>query len=304
MVAYLGAIGSLYGPIRGLARAAARFQRAAAGAQRVANLLDTPSLVRERPTAKSVPSIRGAVEFCNISFNYPNSEPILRNVSFRIEPGETVAIVGSSGSGKSTLIRLLLRLYDPSAGRVLIDGADIRDMTLASLRAAVASVFQEPYIVRGSIAGNMTYGRLSVSQPELIAAARAAHVESFVATLAGGYHAAVGPRGGQLSSGQRQRLALARALLRRAPILVLDEATAAVDSETEELIHDAIEAAAGQRTIVIVGHRLSSLRRADRVIVVDHGRIVESGPPDSLLTRSTRYRDLFAPQFGIAGEAA
>jgi ATP-binding cassette subfamily B protein len=304
LVAFLGAVGSLYSPVRGLARAAPRFQRAAAGAQRVADLLDTPSLVRERPMARPVAVVRGAVEFRNVSFDYPDGDAVLRDVSFRIEPGEMVAIAGPSGGGKSTLIRLLLRLYDATGGSVLIDGTDVRDMALATLRRAVAPVFQEPYIVQGTIAGNLCYGRPSASGAELAAAARAAHVDSFASTLGAGYRSAVGPRGGRLSGGERQRLALARALLRDAPILVLDEATAAVDSETEELIHAAIDDLAGERTIVIVGHRLSSLRRADRILVVDHGRIVESGPPESLLRPGTRYRDLFAPQFGIAGAAA
>jgi ABC-type multidrug transport system fused ATPase/permease subunit len=304
LVAFLGAVGSLYSPVRGLARAAGRFQRAAAGAQRVADLLDTPSLVRERRPAKRLAGIRGAVEFRSLCFSYPQGDPVLRDVSCRIEPGEMVAIAGASGSGKSTLAKLLLRFYDPTAGAVLIDGTDIRGVTLDSLRRAVSVVFQDPLIVQGSIADNLRYGQPQASDASLLAAAQAAHVHPFVSALGAGYRAAAGTRGGRLSGGQRQRLALARSLLRDSPILVLDEATAAVDSETEELVHGAIEDLAGDRTIVIVGHRLSSLRRADRVLVLDHGRIVEAGRPESLLRAGTRYHDLFAPQLNLSGASA
>jgi ABC-type multidrug transport system fused ATPase/permease subunit len=304
LVAFLGAVGSLYSPVRGLARATGRFQRAAAGAQRVADLLDTPSLVREHRTAKRLAGIGGAVEFRDLCFGYPQGDAVLRDVSFRIEPGEMVAIVGASGSGKSTLVKLLLRLYDPSSGTVLLDGTDIRDLALDSLRTAVSVVFQEPLIVQGSISDNLRYGQPHASDVRLLAAARTAHVDPFVAPLRAGYRAAVGPRGGRLSGGQRQRLALGRALLRDSPILVLDEATAAVDSETEELIQGAIDDLAGDRTIVIVGHRLSSLQRADRVLVLDHGRVVEDGRPESLLRIGTRYHDLFAPQLNLTGAPA
>ena len=240
-----------------------------------------------------------------MTFGYgSHGEATVRDISLRIEPGEMVAIVGASGSGKSTLVRLLLRLYDPFSGTVLIDDTDLRDVTLASLRQAVAVVFQDPYIFRGSIAENIRYGRLGAGDAEVMAAGRMAHVESFVGQRRGGWRAPAGPQGGWLSGGQRQRLALARALMREAPILVLDEATASVDSEAEELIHQAVEDLAGERTIIIVGHRLSSLRRADRIIVVYHGRIVESGTPQTLLRPGTRYQQLFAAQIAPGRPAA
>ena len=303
LVAFLGSIGSLYGPVRGLAKASGRFQRAAAGAQRVADLLDTPSLVTEKPSAAPLRHARGALEFRNVHFAYPQGPAVLGGVSLRLDPGETVAVVGPSGAGKSTLVRLALRLHDPASGDVLIDGTDLRDVTLASLRQAVAVVFQEPYLLRGSIADNIRYGGSDAEEERVAAVARAAHVEGFANALRGGYAAPVGPRGAWLSGGQAQRVALARALLRDSPILLLDEATAAVDSETEELIQDAVERLAGRRTILIVAHRLSSLRRADRVVVLDRGRVVESGPPDVLLKTPTRCRDLFAAQL-VSNSAA
>jgi len=303
LIAFLGSVGSLYGPARGLAKASGRFQRAAAGAQRVADLLDTPSAVTEKPNAKPLVNVRGALEFRNVSFGYSEPADVLDAVSLRVEPGETVALVGPSGAGKSTLVRLALRMHDPSAGAVLLDGTDLRDATLASLRRAAAVVFQEPYVFRGTIDDNLRYGGFDADAQRVAEMARAAHVDQFIDPARGGYDAQVGPRGGWLSGGQRQRIALARALLRDAPVLLLDEATASVDSETEELIQDAVTRLAGKRTILVVAHRLSSVRRADRVVVLDHGRIVETGTPEMLLRSPTRCRDLFAAQL-IPGTVA
>jgi ATP-binding cassette subfamily B protein len=296
LVAFLGSVGSLYSPIRSLANASGRFQRAAAGAQRVLDLLDTPSLVVERPGAAPLVRVRGALEFRDVRFAYGRGPEAIRGVSFHAEPGETVAVVGPNGSGKSTLIRLALRLCDPSAGAVLLDGMDVRDITFASLRQMTAAVFQEPYVLRGSLADNMRYGRPNAVEDEFLSAARTARVDTFAAGLRNGYRAPVGPRGAWLSGGQRQRLAFARALLRDAPILLLDEAMTSVDSESEELIQEAVERLAGQRTILLVAHRLSSVRRADRVVVLDGGEIMEIGTPDTLLRAGSRYRALFAAQ--------
>jgi ABC-type multidrug transport system fused ATPase/permease subunit len=300
LVAFLGSVGSLYEPARSLARMTARFHRSAAGAQRVAALLDTPSLVTERARTIAMRApVMGAIDIRNLHFSYRGGPPVLRDVSLAVAPGETVAIVGPSGSGKSTLVRLLLRLHDPTAGAILIDGRDIRDLPLRTVRAAISPVFQDPFLFRGSIRENIRYGEPAASRDAVLAAARAAHVDDFAAALRDGLGAAVGPRGTSLSGGQRQRVALARALLRAAPILVLDEATGSIDSETEELIQEAVERLAGHRTILVIGHRLSSLSRADRVVVLDQGRIVESGAPAALLRSGTRYYALFAAQTAL-----
>jgi ABC-type multidrug transport system fused ATPase/permease subunit len=296
LIAFLGSVGSLYSPVSSLARASNRFQRAAVGVQRVAALFDTPSQVIERPAARALGRIRGSLEFSDVRFAYPDGPEVLHGISFGIEPGETVAVVGANGSGKSTLIQLALRLYDPSHGAISIDGADIRDVTLDSLRRAVTVVLQEPGILRGTINDNIRYGRPEASDDASTAAARAAHVHSFATISDRGYAAPVGPQGSWLSGGQRQRLALARALLRDAPILLLDEATDSVDSESEDLIQDALARFAGKRTILLVSHRLASLRRADRVIVLEQGRIIEIGRLAILQRTNTRFRDLFSAQ--------
>jgi ABC-type multidrug transport system fused ATPase/permease subunit len=288
----------------GLVKAAGRFQRAAAAAQRVADMLDTPSLVLERPMAKEVMSAKGAVEFCKVDFAYPSGPKVLDCISLSVEPGEMLAIVGPSGSGKSTLLNLVLRFYDPLAGAILIDGIDIRDMTVPSLYRCVAPVFQEPYIVHGTVADNIRYGQPHAPQQQVSEIARATHADAFIKHLQRGYAAPVGSRGSRLSGGERQRIALARALLREAPILLLDEATASVDSETEELIQDAVDRFSGQRTILIVAHRLSSVRRADRIVVLERGRIVETGSPSALLGAQSRCRKLFEAQIDHTNVAA
>lgn len=296
VIAFLGSVGSLYSPISNLAKTSARFQNAAAGAQRVVELLDTPSLVVERADAKTLTQVRGALEFSNVHFAYPGGPEVLRGVSIRLEPGETVAIVGANGSGKSTIIQLALRLYDPSAGTVSIDGMDLREISLASLRHVIAVVFQEPNIFRGTIGENIRYGKLDASDESFAATAQAAHVRSFVSGLPRGYSTPVGPHGSWLSGGERQRVTLGRALLRDAPILLLDEATESVDSEAEDLIQDALERFAGVRTMLIVSHRLSTILRANRVLVLADGKIVEAGSPVLLQRPGTRFHSLFGAQ--------
>jgi len=293
LIAFLVAISRLNEPVRSLAKATGWLQRGVAGAKRVAELLEVRGAVSEKPRARSLVQCHGAIEFQDVFFGYSDGSGALNGLSLAIAPGETVAIVGPSGSGKSTLIQLLLRLREPDCGHIRIDGTDIREFSLASLRAAITAVFQDPYLFRGSVAENIRYG--AVNPGHMPQAAQIAHVTPFVQRSPEGWATQVGPRGDWLSGGQRQRIAFARALMRDTPILVLDEATASVDSETEELIHAAV-AALPRRTVLLIGHRLSSLRRADRIVVIDNGRVVETGIPDALLRPGSRYYQLFAAQ--------
>ena len=297
LIAFLGSVGSLYSPISSLARSPGRFQRSAVGAQRIVELLDAPSLVTERHDAVPLTAVRGVLEFSGVRFAYPSGPEALRGVSFRIDAGETVAVVGPNGSGKTTLVQLALRLYDPSEGSVSIDGMDLRGVTLESLRRSVAVVFQEPSVLRGNISETIRYGQPDASNEMFISTAKAAHVHEFATGLPRGYGTPIGPRGSWLSGGQRQRLALARALLRDLPILLLDEATASIDSEAEQLIQEAVSRFRGKRTIMVVSHRLSTVLRADRIVVLEDGRIVETGTPTALRGSASRFRALFADQF-------
>ena len=295
--AFLGAIGSLYDPIRSLSQSAGRFQRAAVSAQRVGTLLNTHSRVQEPLQPSPLQNLdTGSIEFLNVSFSYADGTRVLHGVSFTVSAGQSVALVGASGSGKSTLIRLLLRMYEPDQGVIALNDTNIRTVSLESLRQTMAVVLQDAHILSGTLAANMRYGAPQASALQLATAAQTACVDSFVKPLPLGYETLLGAHGEGLSGGQRQRLSLARALLREAPILLMDEATASLDGETEELIRDAIDALAGKQTVLVVSHRLATIRSVDRILVLDKGRIVESGSPAQLLKRGTRCHQLFASQ--------
>jgi ATP-binding cassette, subfamily B, bacterial len=302
LVAFVATANSLYAPVRALAKSAGRLQHAAAGAQRVAAFMDQPSLVAEAPTPYHLVEAAGSVEFRNVSFSYAGGGEVLNRFSLSIAAGETIAIVGASGSGKSSLVRLLLRHYDCQPGAVLIDGVDIRNISLADLRRTISPVFQDAQILNGTIEKNIRYGAPNASAAQILEAATAAAVTSF-ADSRNGLSTPVGSHGSRLSGGQRQRVAVARALLHGGPILVLDEATAGVDSQTEESIQDALNALAGKRTLIVVAHRLSTVRRADRVAVLENGKIIEIGSPDALLATKSRLQTLFSTQL-VMREAA
>ncbi len=286
LLAYRGYGRYFYGPIDDLVNTNDLVQQAAAAGRRIFEVLDEPTPVTDAPNAIDLPApLRGTLEFANVSFGYDPTRPVLHNVSLTIQPGERVAILGPSGVGKSTLLALAARLYDPDAGHVRLDGHDLRAVNLASLRSQVAQVQQETFLFNASVLENLRYGRPEATEAEVEAAARAANAHAFISALPDGYATLVGERGVKLSGGQKQRIAVARALLSAAPVLLLDEPTSAVEPESEALIIAGLERLMQGRTALIVSHRLSLARSADRVIVFTDGRIVEDAPPDELLDR-------------------
>ena len=289
----------MYTPIKKLSRVNANLQQAMAASERIFGVLDTHSEVRERPDAAVLHGLHQGIEFHRVAFAYDDrpAKPILRDVSFSVAPGEMVAIVGLSGAGKTTLVNLLPRFYDVTGGAIRIDGVDIRDLTLASLRSKIGMVTQETVLFAETIASNIAYGSPGATPEAIEAAARAAHAHEFIAALPQGYQSRIGERGQTLSGGQRQRLAIARAILKNAPILILDEATSSLDAESELLVQDALQTLMRDRTSFVIAHRLSTVRRADQIIVLEKGRIVEVGRHDELLAQpSSVYSKLYSLQ--------
>ena len=295
---FMGALLLMYGPAKKLSRVNANLQQTIAASERIFEMLDTHTEVLERPGAKSMAPFERAIEFADVSFGYQDGhEEILRGVSFRVDAGQMIAVVGRSGAGKTTLVNMLPRFYDVTSGAILFDGIDIRDVTLASLRAQIGIVTQETVLFDDSIANNIAYGARHSSREAIEEAARAANAHDFVSALPEGYDTTIGERGQRLSGGQRQRLAIARALLKNAPILVLDEATSALDSESELLVQEALANLMLNRTSFVIAHRLSTIRRADAIIVLEQGRIVEIGRHDDLLARvDGAYASLYQMQ--------
>jgi len=284
-----------------LAGASAALATAAGASARIFELLDTRADVTDAPRATPLRSQGGAVRFDGVTFGYTPDAPILGDVSFCVRSGETVALVGRSGAGKSTLLHLIPRFLDPTHGRVLVDGRDVRTVQLRSLREQIAVVTQEVRLFAGSIRENIRYGRLSASAAEIEAAARVANADGFIRDLPGGYDTQVGEYGVKLSGGQRQRIAIARALVKDAPILLLDEATSSLDAESEMLIQEALARLTRDRTTLVVAHRLATVQRADRIIVLDRGSVAESGTHEELMTHGGLYARLVAHQRRQAG---
>jgi ABC-type multidrug transport system fused ATPase/permease subunit len=292
LVLVLGYVAQVYAPLTAISTTVAGIQDALISVRSAFDLLDTEPAIRDAPGAADLPGrARGRVEFEGVHFSHGGRRrETLSGVSFRAEPGQVVAVVGPTGAGKSTLVGLIPRFHDPGRGRVLLDGRDARGLTLRSLRAQVAVVPLEPLLFSGTVADNVRYGRPGASDAEVVAAARAADAHDFIERLPDKYDTVVGERGARLSGGERQRVAVARAFLRDAPVLILDEPTSAVDSRTEAAILDALDRLMAGRTTFMIAHRLSTVRRADLILVLDRGRLVERGTHAELLAAGGLYR--------------
>ncbi|MFC7138514.1 ABC transporter ATP-binding protein [Halosimplex aquaticum] len=300
VVMFLQYTRQIQGPMTQAGQLLNNFERVKASAERVFVLFDYPVSIPEDPDANELTDVDGTVEFDDVSFSYPDGEEALTDVSFTVDAGETVGLVGPTGSGKSTLMKLLLRFYDVSEGEVAVDGIDVRDVTLRSLRASIGYVSQEPFLFTGTIRENIAYG-LNVTDDEIQSATERANAHGFITDLEDGYDTEVGQRGDRLSGGQRQRIAIARVLLRDPEILILDEATSHVDNETEVLIQQSLNELTADRTTFSIAHRLSTVREADRILVLEDGEIVERGPHEELLSTNGLYANLWRVQVGELG---
>ena len=292
VIVFFAYVTNLYAPMRALSRLSFAFNKATIGAERIADIFEARTEVTDRKDARPVKKLTGSIQFRDVSFEYEPGHPILSEINLIIAPGEKVAIVGSTGAGKSTLVSLLPRFFDPTSGEIYINGDDIRTFQLQSLRDHVSLVLQDSLLFSGTIRENIAFGRPNATLAEIVAAAVAANADEFIRQKPYGYEARVTERGTSLSGGQKQRIAIARAILRNAPILILDEPTSGLDAATEKLVINSLESAAAGRTTLLIAHRLSTVRFADRIIVLESGRIIEQGTDAELLGRNGRYAQL------------
>jgi ATP-binding cassette subfamily B protein/subfamily B ATP-binding cassette protein MsbA len=300
LVAFVLYLGLFYQPLRLLARTSEGFQEARTGAQLVWEVLDAQPEVVDPPGGVDYARASGEVAFESVDFEYEADLPVLKSISFEIKPGQTLALVGPTGAGKSTIVSLIPRFYDPKRGQVLIDGIDVSQMRLASVRRNVSMVLQDTFLFAGTVKENLRFGNDVASDEEIVTAAKAANAHNFIEALPQGYDTRVGERGVKLSGGQKQRLSIARAILKDAPILILDEATSSVDTQTEEEIQEALHELMQERTAIVIAHRLSTVRHADLIAVLERGTIVELGTHEHLMQCKGLYRKLYDRQFGAA----
>jgi subfamily B ATP-binding cassette protein MsbA len=295
-VSFITALAMMYAPVKRLNKVNLAMNSAISAAQRVFAMLDVDNAISEKPDAIRLTSVGTGISYRNVSFSYGN-EPVVKEIDLSVAPGEVVALVGSSGAGKTTLVNLLPRFYDVTSGQILVDGKDVRDLSLASLRGMIGLVTQDVILFNDTVRNNIAYGRDDADEPRLVAAAKAANAHEFITALPKGYDSVIGESGVLLSGGQRQRLAIARALYKDPPILILDEATSALDTESERLVQQALANLMKGRTTLVIAHRLSTIRRADKIVVLDGGAIREVGTHETLLARKGIYRKLYDMQF-------
>jgi len=302
IIAFSNYMGMFWQPINNISNFYNQLLIAMASTERIFEILDTESDVKDSPDAVDLPPIKGEVTFENVSFSYDDKNPVLKNVSFTIKPGETIALVGETGAGKTTIINLIARFYDPQEGRVLIDGHDIKKVTLKSLRKQMGIMLQDTFIFSGTIADNIRYPKPHAQTSDVIKAAKVVHAHEFIVEMENGYNTEVNERGSRLSIGQRQLISFARALLADPKILILDEATSSVDTHTEVLIQNALSKLLKNRTSIVIAHRLSTIRNADRIFVINNGNIAEIGTHDELINKKGLYFELYTSQYKYLNE--
>ncbi len=297
LTVFLAYLAQFFKPVKDLATMTNSIAQTAVGVERVRAILEAGDVIPENPDAREPQTLKGEIGFDRVSFSYNRESEVLSEVSFQIKAGQMIGVVGPTGSGKSTIVSLIPRFYDPVSGKVTIDGVDLRDFQIRGLRSQIAYVLQETVLFRGTVADNIAYGKGSATHDEIVAAAKLANADEFIARMPQGFDTMVGDRGDTLSGGQRQRIGIARAIIRDSPILILDEPTAALDSESEKLVMDALEKLMKGRTVIVIAHRLSTIRDADRILVMKDGALVEQGNHDQLMAVGGLYAGLYKTQF-------